>query len=138
MHRAYCPLPRCALSNDESLGTFHVGVLLSWAGGQSSWIRHLGAVWAWPNLQGCTGAMLGVADVGTGATSGRAGICCFVVAGVVSATGRGCSSCADLVGAGAVTEMQGMAGACDVIDVTAGVVSVGLTLHSRRCHLVWQ
>ena len=59
-------------------------------------------MWAWPDLQGCTGAMLDVANVGAGATSGTAGVCHFVVAG---ATGGGCSSCAGLTGAGDVTEM---------------------------------
>ena len=64
----------------------------------------MGAVWAQPNLWGCTGAMLGVTDIGTGTgvTSGTAGVCHFVVAG---ATGRGCNSCAGLAGAGNVAEM---------------------------------
>ena len=46
-------------------------------GSYSSWIRQLGVVQAWPNLWGCTGATLGVADVGTGTgvTSGTAGVC---------------------------------------------------------------
>ena len=45
-------------------------------GSYSSWIRHLGAVQAWPNLQGSTGVMLGVVDVGagTGVTLGTAGV----------------------------------------------------------------
>ena len=109
-------------------------------GSYSSWIRHWGAVWAWPNLQGCTGATLGVADIvkGTGMTSGTAGVCGFGVTGVVGATGGGCSSFAGLAGAGSGAEMQGLAGACRVALVTAGVVSVGLTLCSQRCHLVWQ
>ena len=76
-------------------------------GSYSSWIRHLGAVWAWPDLWGCTGAMLGVADIGagTGGTSRTAGVCGFVVTGVAGATGRACSSCAGLVGAGSGAEM---------------------------------
>ena len=76
-------------------------------GSYISWIRCLGAVWVWPDLWGCTGAMLGVAAVGTGigATSGTAGVCGFGVAGIVGATGRGCSKCAGLVGAGILTEM---------------------------------
>ena len=51
-----------------------------------------------PNLWGCTGAMLGVADVGTGtgAALGTAGVCGFGVSGIVGATGGGCSSCAGL------------------------------------------
>ena len=45
-------------------------------GSYSSWIRCLGAVWAQPDQQGCTGAMLGVAGVGAGigVTSGKAGV----------------------------------------------------------------
>ena len=87
---------------------FQVGVLLSWTVGQLySWIKHLGAVWAQPDLWGCTGAMLGVADVGTdtGTTSGTAGVCGFRVAGIAGATGGGCSSCAGLAGAGSGAEM---------------------------------
>ena len=51
----------------------------------------MGAVQTQPNLWGCTGAMLGVADIGAGTkvTSGAAGVCGFVVAGVVGATGGG-------------------------------------------------
>ena len=76
-------------------------------GSYSSWIRCLGAVQVWPNLQGCTGAMLGVADVGagTGVTSGIAGVCGLGVADIVGATGRGCGKCAGLVGAGILAEM---------------------------------
>ena len=68
---------------------------------------------AWPDLWGCTGAMLGVTDVGTGtgATSGTAGVCGFVVTGVVGATGGGCGSCAGLAGAGGGAEMCSLAGA---------------------------
>ena len=64
-------------------------------------------VWAWPDLWGYTGAMLGVADIGagTGVTLGTAGVCGFGVVGVAGATGRGCSSCAGLAGAGSGTEM---------------------------------
>ena len=37
----------------------------------TSAIRHFGAMWAWPNLNGCTGATLGVeVGVGTGMTFG--------------------------------------------------------------------
>ena len=88
--------------------------------------------------KGCTGAMLGVADIGagTGVTFGTAGVCGFGVTGVAGVRGRGCSSCAGLVGAGDGTEMQGLAGACSVAAVTSDVVSVGLTLHSQRCRLV--
>ena len=62
---------------------------------------------AWPDLWGCMGATLGVADVGagTGVTSGTSGVCGFGVAGIVGAMGRGCDSCAGLVGAGSGTEM---------------------------------
>ena len=86
---------------------------------------------AQPDLQGCTGATLGIADIGAGtrATLGTAGVCGFRVAGIAGATGRGCSSCAGLRGAGGGIEMQGLAGACGVAVVTSEVVSVGLTLH---------
>ena len=62
-------------------------------------------VQAWPNLQGCTGAMLGITDIGTGVTSGTAGVCGFGVTVIVGATGGGCGSCAGLADAGSVTEM---------------------------------
>ena len=96
-------------------------------------------VQAWSDLQGCTGAILGVADIGTGTgvTLGTASVCGFGVAGIVGAMGGGCSSCACLVGAGGGTEMQGLPGVCSVAIVTSEVVSVGLTLPSQRCHLVW-
>ena len=85
-----------------------------------------------PNLWGCTGVMLGVADVGagTGATSGTAIVCGFGVSDVADASCGGCSSCAGLAGAGGGAEVQGLAGACSVAVVIAGVVSVGLKLHS--------
>ena len=56
-------------------GFFSCGPL----GSYSSWIRHLAVTWAWPDLWGCTGAMLGVSDVvaSTGVTSGTAGVCGF-------------------------------------------------------------
>ena len=73
--------------------------------------------------------MLGVADIGIRATLGTAGVCGLGVAGIAGATGGGCGSCAGLVGAGSVTEMQSLAGACSVADVTSEVVSVGLALH---------
>ena len=84
--------------------------------------------------------MLVVADIGagTGATLGTAGVCGFGVAAITGATGRGCSSCAGLAGAGSDAEMQGLAGAYGVAVVTPGVVSVGLTLHSQGCCLVWK
>ena len=58
-------------------------------------------VQAWPDLWDCTGAMLGVADVGacTGVTSGTAGVCGFGVAVIAGAMDAG------LAGAGIVTEM---------------------------------
>ena len=64
-------------------------------------------MWAMPNLWGCTGAALGVADIGagTGVISGTAGVCGFGVAGIMGATGSGCSSCAGLAGGGSVAEM---------------------------------
>ena len=78
------------------------------------------------------GAILGVEDIGagTGVTLGTAGVCGLGVAGIAGATGGGCGSCAGLAGAGNVTKMCGLAGACSVAGVTAGVVSVGLTLCS--------
>ena len=81
--------------------------------------------------------MLGVADIGTGATLWTASVCGFGVTGIAGATGRGCSSCAGLTGAGSGAEMQGLTGACSVGVMTSEEVSVGLTLHSQRCHLVW-
>ena len=76
--------------------------------------------------------MLSVADIGagTGATLGTGGVCGFGVTGVGGTMGRGCGSCAALVGAGSGAEMQGLAGAGSVTVVTSEVVSVGLTLHS--------
>ena len=64
-------------------------------------------VQAWPDLQDCTGTMLGVADIGagTGVTLGTAGVCGLGVTVIVGATGRGCSSCAGLAGAGSGAEM---------------------------------
>ena len=74
-------------------------------GSYSSWIRFLGAMQIQPDLWGCTGAMLGVADIGAGITLGTAGVCGFGVAGVLGTMGRGYSSCAGLVGAGSGAEM---------------------------------
>ena len=128
-------------NNSETVqGHSRLGFSCGLGGSYSSWIRCLGVVLAWPNLWGCTGDMLGVTDTGTGTgvTSETAGVCGFVVAGVAGATGRGCSSCAGLVGADDHAEMCGLAGACSVTGVTAGVVSVGLTLHSQWCHIVQQ
>ena len=34
---------------------------------QISWIRCLGAMWAWPDLHGCTGVARDVAGIGAGA-----------------------------------------------------------------------
>ena len=89
-------------------------------------------VWVQPDLQDCTGAILGVVNIGTGtgATLGTAGVCGFGVAGIAGAMGGGCGSCAGLMGAGSGAEMCSLTGACDVADVTSEVVSVGLTLHS--------
>ena len=89
-------------------------------------------VWAWHNQWGCTGAMLGITDIGTciGVTSGTAGVCGFGVTDVMDATGRGCGSCVGLAGTGRGAGMQGLAGACSVAVVTSEVVSVGLTLCS--------
>ena len=64
-------------------------------------------MWAQPDLWGYTGAMLGVADIGTGTgvTSQTVGVCGFGVAGIAGAMGGGCSSCAGLAGAAGGTEM---------------------------------
>ena len=102
------------------------------------------AVQAQPDLLGCTGAALGLAGIDAGATFqttdmvGTAVVCGFGVTGIVAVTGKGCTSCAGLVGAGCGADMQGLAGACSVAVVVSGTVSVGLTLHSHRCHLVQQ
>ena len=83
-------------------------------GSYSSWIRHLGAVWAQPNLWDCTGAALHFADngAGIGVTSGTAGVCGFGVPGIVGATGGGCGSCAGL-------EVQAMLQKCEVWQESA-------------------
>ena len=65
-------------------------------------------------------------------------VCGFGVAGVVGATGTGGMGCAGLVGAGCGTETWGLVEAWGVAVVPSGTVSVGLTLHSHRYHLVQQ
>ena len=86
--------------------------------------------------------MLGVPGIGTGATFRTAGmvgtavVCGCGVADIVDPTGEGCAGCAGLVGAGCGTETQGLAGACGMAVVVPGIVSVGLALHSHRCHLM--
>ena len=106
-----------------------------------SCIRHLGTTQAQPDLLGCTGAMLGVTGIGTGATFRMAGmvgtavVCGPRVAGFVGATGTGCEG---LVGAGCGAETWGLAGACSVAVVVSGTVSAGWTLCSCRCHLMQQ
>ena len=75
---------------------------------------------------------------GTAGVLGTAVVCGLGVAGVVGAVGVGCAGCAGLVGAGCSTETWGLAGACSVAVVASGMVSVGLTLHSHRCHLMPQ
>ena len=87
---------------------------------------------------------MGVAGIDAGATLGTAGmvgtavVCVFGVTGVVGATGIDCTGCAGLADAGCGMEKWGLAGACGVAVVASGTVSVGLTLHSCRCHLMWQ
>ena len=143
MHQSYCPLPKCAWTTWQSPGTFQVR--FSSCGPWDSYIsciRHLGAMWAWPDLLACKGAMLGVAGIDTGVTFWTAGmaevavVCGFRVAGIVGATGTGSMGCTGLLGAGCGTETQGLAGACGVAVVASGTVSIGLTLHSHRCCLV--
>ena len=90
------------------------------------------------------GAMLGVAGIDTGATFGTTGmagagvVCGFRVTGIAGATGTGGMGYAGLVGAGYGAETQGLVGSCIVAVVASETVSVGLTLHSHRCHLMWQ
>ena len=90
------------------------------------------------------GVTLGVTGIGTGVTFGTAGIvgtavlCGFGVTGIAGAMGLGCTGCAGLVGAGCGTKMWGLVGAYIVAVVASGTVPVGLTLHSCKCHLVWQ
>ena len=137
MHWAYCPLPGCTLINDE---TVQVGVLFPWEVGQLQFLDQalgcsVGMAQSTGLHRGYTGCHRYV-GTGTGATSGTAGVCGFGVIVIAGATGGGCSSCAGLVGADSVAEMHSLTGACSVAVVTAGVVSVGLTLHSQRCHLM--
>ena len=88
--------------------------------------------------------MLGVTGIGTGTTFGTAGmagtavVCGLRVADVAGTTGAGSMGSAGLVGAGCGTETHGLAGACGMAVVVSVTVSVGLTLHSCRCHLMWQ
>ena len=63
-------------------------------------------------------------------------VCGFGVTGIVGATGAGCTGCAGLAGAGCGMEMQGLAGVYSVAVVASGTVSIGLTLHLCRCHLM--
>ena len=98
---------------------------------------------AQPDHLGCTGATLGVAGVGAGVTFGTAGlagtavVCGFGVASITGTTGTGGTGCAGLVGAGCGMETWDLVAACSVAVVASGTVSVGLTLHSCRCHLMW-
>ena len=121
------------MSGETVWGHSRLGFSSCGAGGQLQFLDQ--ALGCSVGMAQSMGLQNGVADVGagTGVTSGTAGVCGVVVAG---ATGRGCSSCASLVGSGSGAEMCSLAGACSVAVVTAGVVSVGLTLHSQRCHLV--
>ena len=88
--------------------------------------------------------MLGVTGIDAGVTFGTAGmagtavVCGFRVTGIVGATGTGGMGCTGLVGAGCGIRTWGMVGACSVAIVASWTVSVGLTLCSCRCHLVWQ
>ena len=141
MHWAYCPLPMCALRMVRQSGDIPGGgsPLMGWravtvpGSGTWVWCRH--------------GLIYGDAQDYAGCCRHRdrhrgnfreTGVCGFVVTGIAGATGGGCSSCAGLAGAGNVTEMWGLAEACSMADVTAGVVSVGLTLLSQRCCLMQQ
>ena len=86
---------------------------------------------------GVTGVDTGVSIVMAGVV-GTAVVCGFGVTGVVGATGVGCTGCAGLVGAGCGKETWGLAGACSVVVVASETVSAGLTVHSCRCHIMWQ
>ena len=85
---------------------------------------------------------MGAAAIGAGMTFGTAGmvgtamVCGFGIAGIAGMTGAGSKGCVGLVDAGCGTETWGLARACGVAIVASGMVSVGLTLHSWRCHLV--
>ena len=89
-----------------SLGMFQVGFSHGLWDSYIPCIRQLGATWAWSDLLGCAGAMLGVTGVGTGATFGAAGMVGtaafwgFRITGIVGATGAGDMGCTGLVGAG--------------------------------------
>ena len=108
---------------------------------QISWIRHLGAMWAWPALHGCTGMAWDVTDVGARAffrTAGIAGTAGAWFIWVASVAGVGCICCAGGGGAGCTAEKQCLIGACGVAVVPLSTVSTTLTMHSWRCLHVWR
>ena len=104
-----------------------------------SWIRHLGAMQAQPELCGCTGVTWDVTGIGTGAFLWTAGVAGTVgawfvwVASVAGAVGVGCRCYAGGGSAGCATEKQYLVGACSVGVVLLGTVWTALTLHSQRC-----
>ena len=106
---------------------------------QISWIRHLGAMWAQPDHQGCTGVAWDVTDIGAGAFFSTAGVAVTAgawlvwVASVTGAAGIGCICCA-----GCTAKKHCQVGTCGVAVVPLGTVSTALTLHSQRClHMQW-
>ena len=106
---------------------------------QISWIGHLGAMQAQPDLCGCTGVAWDVIAVGaraffwTAGMVGTAGTWLVWDAGVTGAAGVGCICCAGSGSAGCTTEKWCLVRACSVAVVPLGTVLTALTLHSQRC-----
>ena len=122
MHWAYCPLPRCALTNNETV----------WGCSESGLSSH-----------GVIGAFI-VPGSGTwvqcrhGPIYRAAEELCLVSV-VLELQALWVQQALAVVQAWqAQVLLQGLAGACSVADVMLEVVSVGLTLHSQRCHLMQQ
>ena len=146
MDGSYCPMPKCAWNYVTKSGHVPGQVLLSWAVGGLHLLNQVlgcstGTAWS-PGLhRGCIGCHRHRCrgDLWDSWYDGDSWVVCgFGATGVVGVTGKGCASCAGLVGAGCGADMWGLAGAWSVAVVVSGSVSVGLTLHSCRCHLVHQ
>ena len=99
---------------------------------QISWIRHLGAMWAWLDLCGCTGVAWDVAGIGaraffwTAGMAGTAGAWFIWVAGVAGAVDVGC--------------MCSAGEAMQVVLLRSGVLSeptVWKLCHLGQCWLLW-
>ena len=103
---------------------------------QISWIRHLGAMQAWPDLHGCTGVAWDVTGIGAGAffstagMAGTAGAWFLWVAGIVGAVDVGYMCSAGGGNAGYATEKQCLVRACSVAVVPLGTVLTALTVCS--------